>query len=92
MTGAVCAGEVVAMVCIPRHVPADGERGLGVQPRPQVGGQAIVILRARKVRAGSLGLDAVIDSNPVVTADSPIERVLVGIGGLRRLEPGNFRG
>ena len=92
MTGVVCAGEVVAMVCIPRHVLADGERGLGVQPRPQVGGQTIVILRAREVRAGSLGLDAVIDSNPVVTADFPVERVLVGIGGLRRLEPGSVRG
>lgn len=92
MTGAVCAGEVVAMVCIPRHVPADGERGLGVQPRPQVGEQAIVILRAREVRAGSLGPDTAIDSNPVVTADFPVERVLAGIGGLRRLEPGNFRG
>jgi hypothetical protein len=59
------------MVCIPRHVLADGERGLGVQPRPQVVGQAIVILKTREVRDASLRHDAVIDSHSVGTADPP---------------------
>jgi hypothetical protein len=63
-----------------------------VQPRPEVVGQAIVILKTREVRDASLRHDAVIDSHSVGTADPPTERVLAGLGDLRRIDPGHIRG